>query len=441
MGLFFLQCKDKENPAPAAGPVKEIEFIDFAVNGVDAKDITVGEDVIVIRLPENYPAGDFIKPDIVLGSGYQINSDLVNGFSYEGKRLSLTLESNTRQPKTYTICVVPFKAVELGEPARDHQVFLGPQTMIPFPVSLKGTATTVNDSGKIVENPIVVLKDKVTGAVAYSIYPDAVYEDDTQKLKLSFPATVAPGDYLAEVVWGTKRELFSNQISVRSGPSQLARWTWLMLPDSRYFEIPGYNISKTAKYETVIQNDFIESRRIPLSYKNAGILSGKVPEDIATGNYKVTYWENGKVVYPYEGRIGPLRYMGDDQVYIRKYTDQPILRIVTQPSGIKPVLSGPAVGLTYYESVAQISRKEPLLIYVQREGPFPNRNDLVLTDLSTGKVYTIAYAGETYGIFDGFMVFLAYNIPGAVPAGKYAVSFTSDPDHKTELYSQIISIH
>lgn len=439
-GLFFTQCKDKDNPSPATGPVKEIDIIDFAVQGVDAKDVTVGENIIVIHLPEHYAAGDFIKPDIVLGSGYRIDSDLVNGFSYEGKRLSLTLESSTRQSRRYTICVVPYKAVELVEPVKDHQVVLGPEAVIAIPVNLKGTATTVNDSGKIVESPVMVLKDKVTGAIAYNIHPDAVYEDHTKKLKLAIPATVVPGDYVAELVWGAKREVFSNQLSVKSGPLRLTRSTWLMLPTSKYFEVPAYNISKTAKYEAVVQNDFIQSRRIPLSYKDAGTLSGNVPDDIATGNYKVTYWENGKIVEPYDDRVGPLRYMGDDQVYIRKYTDQPILRIVSQPSGARVITSGPVPGLGYYASLTEINRNEPLLLYIQRDGPFPNKNDLILEDIATGKAYTIPYAGDAYGIFDGFMMFLSYKIPNAVPAGKYAASFTTGPDHRSEKYGQILSI-
>jgi hypothetical protein len=437
--FLFTQCKKKEEPIPQFGPEKEIGVIDISVDGVDSKNIVVKEDLIIINLPENYSGGDFIKPHITLGTGYKTQSDLVNGFSFEGKRLSLPLESNTYERRTYTVCVVPYKSVALTEPAKDYQVTLGSEVTIPVPVTFKGTAITVNDSGKIVENPLVILKDQTTGADAYRLHLDASYIDGSNKLFLPFPATIANGTYTAEIAWGAKREVLSRNLTVKSGALQLKRPTWYMLPTDRYFEVNGYNITKDGKYEMTIGNDFTAPRTVILHYKDAGTLTGNLPEDLETGNYKATYSKDGKIIEPYYPKFGFDKYQGDDQFFIKKVSEQPLLRVITQSSKAQSVEGYGGLMQTYYPSVTKISRNEPLLAYIQRNGAFPNRNDLVLTHIETRKEYAIPYSGDSATLFDGFMVFLGYEIPKDVPSGKYEVHAIAGSD-KSEKYGQIINI-
>lgn len=331
--------------------------------------------------------------------------------------------------------MIPHKPILLGEPARDHRITLGPEANIRIPVKFRGTTFTVNDSGKVVQNPVVVLKDRSTGAIVHWLYPGK----EGEELSLSFPATVASGTYTAEVVWGAKSEVLSHNITIQPGRLQLRRDRWYMVPPTRYFEVTGFNISRESKYEMTISNDFISPRKIPLHFKNAGTLTGDLPDGMETGNYKATYWRDGQVVEPYEDKTGFDKYMGEDQFYLKKETDQPLLRIISQPSRAKSFDTGLGFQLGYFPSFVDISRKEPLIAYRQRSGPFPDRNDLVLVDIQSRKEYTIPYSGDFYPIFDGFIVFLAYYIPDEIPAGKYE-AYMITGSSKTEKYSQFINI-
>ncbi|SDD42488.1 hypothetical protein SAMN04487996_10113 [Dyadobacter soli] len=439
LALLFQQCRKKDGPIPQTGPIEEIDVIDISVDGVESKDVIVEKDLIVIHLPENYAGGDFIKPHITFGTGYSSRSELVKGFSFEGKELSLPLESATRNPRTFQIIVIPHKSVTLTEPARDHQVVLGPDAAIAVPASFGGTRFTVNDSGAIVQHPVVVLKNQSTGAIAHWLYPTEKHSEDGQKLSLAFPPTIPAGTYTAEVIWGAKTEVLSRSITIQPGALQLQTPRWQMLQSTRYFELSGYNIPKDGKYEMTIGNDHAASLRIPLQFKNAGALSGELPADLPTGNYKAIYWKDGKVVEPYDDKTGVEKYMGEDQFYIKKATDQPVLRILSQPSRRKSFVTEMGVRLGYFPSFVDVSRSEPIIAYRQRSGAFPDRNDLVLVDAQSKKEYIMSYQGNFYPIFDGFIVFLAYEIPNDVPAGKYEAYMITGND-KTEKYGQFIHI-
>jgi len=437
--VLFSQCKKKDDPIPQTGPIKEIDVIDLSIDGVDAKNVSVGEDLIVIRLPEGYTGGDYIKPHFTFGVGYSTRSELVNGFSYEGKELSLGLDNAVRGARTFKIFVIPNKPIILPEPVRDHQITLGPDAGIKVPVTFHGTTLTVNDSGKIVQNPIVMLKNQVTGRLAYWLHPEIDTPEGVKTLKVSFPATIASGNYTAEIVWGSKSEVLSRNVTIHTGAVQLRRDRWYMVQPSRYFELTGFNISKESKYEITISNDHTTPRKIPMHFKNAGILTGSLPADMETGNYKATYWQDGKVIEPYDEKLGVDKYIGDDQFYIKKVSDQPLLRIISQPSRAKAFQNEMGIALGYYPSFVDISRKEPLIAYRQRSGAFPNRNDLVLVNAQSQKEYTVPYSNSVYVIFGGFISFLAYNIPDQVPAGKYEAYIVTEFD-KTEKYSQFINI-
>jgi hypothetical protein len=440
LAVLFSQCSKKDDPIPQTGPIKEIDVVDVSIEGVDAKDVSVGEDMIIIHLPENYAGGDYIKPNFTFGVGYSTRSELVNGFSYEGKELSFGLDNAVKGGRVFKIFVIPYQPISLTKPVRDHQITLGPDAGIKVPVQFRGTTLTVNDSGKIVENPVVVLKNQTTGEVMHWLYPNIDAGDGVKTLNLSFPATIAGGTYTAEIVWGSKSEVLSRNVTIRPGALQLRRDRWYMVQPSRYFELTGFNISKESKYELTISNDHTTPRKIPMHFKNAGALTGDVPTDLETGNYKATYWQDGKVVEPYDEKIGIDKYMGDDQFYIKKVPDQSLLRIISQPSHARTFQTDMGISLGYYPSFVDISRKEPLIAYRQRSsGPFPDRNDLVLVNKQSKKEYIVPYSGDFYRLFDGFIVLLGYNIPDQIPTGKYEAYITTDSD-KTEKYSQLINI-
>lgn len=438
--LCFIQCKEKKEVNPVE-IIKKIDVIEFSAPGIPAENIVTGSDFIVVNLPENYAGGNFLKPDIRLAKEYTTNSDLLNGFDFEDKTISLQLESVTLGARTYTICVVPFHPIKLTEVAKEYKITIEPDASITVPLIFKSTSETVNESGKIVYSPAIILTDKTTGLVSGKIIGEKSDVNGVKNFKFTFPATVIPGQYKAEIEWGMKKETLSNQIAVQAGKLQLRPGSWNMLPEDKYFEVSGYNISKTAKYELIIKNDFIENRTIPLTFKDAGTLSGNLPSDILTGNYKAIYLENGTIIKPADYETGVLKYMGDDNFYIRNHSNQPVLKIVSQPSLYKSFRSNQGYLLDYFESTQEISRNENLLAYIQRTGAFPNKNDLVLVDVNSRKEYTLNYSGDAYGIFDGFVVFLGYKIGNNIPDGKYEIyAVIGANNEKSEKYSQIISL-
>lgn len=434
--LCFIQCKEKKEVNPVE-IIKKIDVIEFSVPGIPAENIVTGSDFIVVNLPENYAGGNFIKPDIRLAKEYTTNSDLLNGFDFEDKTLSLQLESVTLGARTYTICVVPFHPIKLTEVAKEYKITIEPDASITVPLIFKSTSETVSESGKIVYSPAIILTDKTTGLVSGKIIGEKSDVNGVKNFKFTFPATVIPGQYKAEIEWGMKKEILSNQIAVQAGKLQLRPGSWNMLSEDKYFEVSGYNISKTAKYELIIKNDFIEDRTIQLNFKDTGTLSGNLPSDILTGNYKAIYLENGTIIKPTDYETGVLKYMGDDNFYIRSYAQQPILRIITQLSKRRILPNN----WDYYESAQEVSRNVPLLAYRERAGVFPDKNDLILVNTDTKKEYTLNYSGDFYRIFDGFVVFLAYKITNDIPDGRYETYVLVGPNNeKSEKYSQIISL-
>lgn len=438
--VTLFECKERKTVDPG-GIIKEIDVISFTVPGVSQEYIKVGTDVIVINLPENYQGGDFIKPEIRLGKGYKTSSDIVNGFSYEGKKISFSLENTTAPARSYTICVVPFNSIRLTEPAKNYSVTLGPEASITLPATFSGTAQMLNDSGKLVETPTMQITDKITGMNYTGTWGEILNLNGIKEFKIQFPATVTPGEYVANVVWGTKKAVISNQISVKQGALKIRRGTWNMLADDKYFEVSGYNISKDNKYELIIENDYVKNRRITLNYKDAGTLTGSVPADITTGNYKATYLENAKLVEATDPETSIIKYMGEDNFFIRNYSDQPVLKIITQPSKRSNFQSSQGLSLNYYPSVSNINRNERVLVYREKSGPFEEKNDLTLVSRETGKEFILERTADIYPLFDGFMAFYSYVISNDIPSGDYAAYMVlGTKNEKTEKYSQILNI-
>lgn len=437
------QCKEKKEVTPAPSEIKEIDVLDFAVPGVDAKNIIVKDDLIIVNLPENYAKGDYIKPDIIFGTGYSSQSPILNGIAYEGQEIKLSLESTTRQPKTFNVIVVPYKAIELSKPAENFQVVIVPEMFITASFELNGTRESVNDSAKIVSHPLVRLTNKNTGQIIQELLSDFHYRPPGEAWKFPLPAATVPGDYIAEIVWGSKKVVLAPLLTFKPGPIQLERGSWRMLEGDRYFEITGYNMSPTNKYEAIIYNDLIAPQRIALQFKKPGTLSGNLPEPTLSGNYKITYLVNGKEQKAFLAQNAAARYMGDDNFYVQKTSTQPFIRILSQPSQRSNIPSGLGFDNPYYPSPSTINRKEPILAYIQWEGAFNPSNKLILVNSETRREYALPYVDSPASLFDAFIVFHAYNITREVPDGKYEVYVVAqgtEKTEKTEKYSQIITL-
>lgn len=439
VAFLFWQCKTEKDPLVPPQETKIIDVLEFTVPGIDSRNITVEEDIIVVRLPEHYTKGDYIKPEIVFGTGYSSQSPLLVGVSYEGQDIRLELESTTRERRTFNVIVIPHKAIQLNGAAQNKALAIGPEVTISTSFHLKGTRATVNDSGKMVYDPFIRFTDIATGQIAAEVYAAANYAHAGDELIIELPPSISPGEYTAEFVWGTQAELISRQVIVKPGTIQFKRGSWQMLAHHRYFAITAFNLSPTGKYEAIIQNDFVVPQRIPLKYEKPGTLSGYLPDAIGLGNYKITYLLNGKEQKPFEERMWLDKYSGDDHFYIRKSNTQPILRIVTQLS-LRSYFNTPLLNnLPYYPSTSEINRKEPILAYTQAWGAFPDHYEMILVNQDTRAEYALPYSGDFYGIFDNFLTFPSFPIPNEVPNGKYAVYVVRGTE-KTERYSQIVTL-
>ena len=418
---------------------RNIDVLYFSVPGVDPKNITIENDLIVVRLPQNYIGGDYIKPEIIFGTGYSSQSLLLNGLSYNGQEITLDLESTTREKRTFNVIVVPYKTIQLNIPAQNQAFTIGPEVTISTSYQLKGTRATVNDIGRIVSEPFIRFTDITTKRVEAEIYAATNYSQAADELTIELPPSISPGNYKMEFVWGAQTEIISHQIEVKPGATKFKRGSWQLLRNDKYFSVTAFNLSPTHKYEAIIQNDFVAPQRIPLMYEKPGTLSGNLPEVIGPGNYRIKYLLNGKEQKPYEERMWLDRYSGDDHFFIRKSNTQPILRIVTQLS-LRSSFSTPVINdLPYFPSTKEINRKEPILAYTQAWGAFPDNYKMMLVNQGTGAEFSLPYSGSFYGIFDNFLTFPAFPIPNEVPNGKYAVYVVRGTE-KTENYSQIITL-
>ncbi|MCE7066971.1 hypothetical protein [Dyadobacter sp. CY326] len=433
------QCKEKKEPVPQPGSEKVIDVLDFSIPGADQKNIRIGKDVIVVNLPENYAPGDYIKPVIVPGTGYSTQSPILNGVSYEDQEITLDLESKTRQSRKFNVIVIPFKAINVREPAKNLALTIGPDAHFAASFDLKGTKATVNEGEKLIYEPLIRFKSKATGEIVEELYIDPRETQRGDSATFTLPGTILPGEYTAEVVWGQKTEILTSQFVVKSGPVFFKRGSWHMLEADRYFEINGFNFSPTGKYEAIIENDFMPAERINLKYEKAGTLSGNLPPSVGLGNYKITYLENGKKKEPYLEKQGIDRYSGDDHFYIQKTRTQPIARIVTQPSRITSFKTYMGLSLNYYASATEINRQEPIIVYTESWGPATDKFELILIDHKSRKEYKLAYSGTVYSVFDGFLSFPAFPVTKSVPNGQYEVYILRNSE-KTERYSQIITL-
>ncbi|QRR01165.1 hypothetical protein [Dyadobacter sandarakinus] len=436
-GLLLMQCKDKNEIVPPATETRQINILDFSVPGIDPSNIRTGKDFILINLPKDYKGGNFMKPSVIFQAGYSSDSDLLNGFNFEGKELVLHVAEPNLGSRSYTVCVVPYRPVTLSENIRNYDITLGPDAALSIPLTINGTLSTIDQQGRVVRSPKVVLTSRLTGEVRQSLFTDLSGQGPKAGISFRFPPDTEPGEYSAEIVWGEKKEPVSNNISIKKGLVQLKRPSFKMLKGTHYFEVNGFNISDKNKYEAVVKNDFT-SETIQLTYKDAGTLWGNLSENTGTGNYKVTYLENGKILKPLEEKTDIVKYMGEDNLYIRNVDTQPILRIISQPSKSSEFETILGTKLPYFVPATVINRSEPLIAYIDRPGASTSQNDLVLINTATKKEFIIPRSDQAYSMFDGLMMFPVFDIRN-IPAGKYE-SYVVTGTEKSERYGQLITI-
>lgn len=433
--LLLFQCKEKKDTIL---PSQELVPVSLSIPGVSPENIVIAKGVIRINLPENYAGGDFIKPNFKIAEPFTTNSDLLNGFSYNGKDLAISLESRKYGRYDYIICVTPYKPVTILEQPKNHVVTLNPYTAVTVPVSLKGTTQTLNDSGKIVTALTVLLENKETGKSQH-LAAKSYFQD---KLTFEIPATTNPGEYIAYITWGDKKELLSSQFLVKAGPMQFELGIWYTPRENQEFSVTGYNIPKESKFEMVLKNDFTASRTIPLNYKNAGTLTGNLPKDMAAGNYQATYTQDGRPLTSSEYIAGFNNYVINDNLYIRSKTDQAMLQMITQKSLGKDVkINNGAYDLFYYSSTTNISRNEPLLTFVNVSGPSTDENYLILKNRNTGISYTLKHINQNVYLYDAAFLYRSYRITPDIPNGAYEAFVKVGSDSNTsEKYGRILNI-
>ncbi|TLV00410.1 hypothetical protein [Dyadobacter luticola] len=439
LAFLFWQCKTDDKPSIDPGQTTPIGVFKFTIPGIEPKNITVADDLIIVHLPENYSKEDYIKPEVIFGTGYSSQSTLLNGFHYKGQDLRLDIQSLKAELLSYYVIVIPHQAVVFQGSVEEKTFTLGPELTISAIYDILGTRTTVDDSGKALDKVFIRFTDQATGKVAAEVYESGSYGHGGNELIVELPPSLLPGEYAAELVWGSQAVTVLRKVTVKPGTVQLKRASWKMLENEPDIEITGFNLPPTARYEAIVQNDFIKPQRIALKYEKPGKLSGMLPQAITSGNYKITYLLDGKEQKPYEARGWVERYSGDDNIYIRKSNTQPILRIVTQPSKRSFFSTPTLTDVDYYPPTKEIDRREPILAYTQADGPTPDHNAMILVNQETGKTYQLTFSGDAYGIFDAFIMLPAYPVPANVPNGRYAI-YVERGTEKTERYGDIITL-
>lgn len=443
--FLFVQCKKSTDPPTPSPEQNKIDVLTFKVPGVDDKNIRIGKNFIEINLPENYDKGDFIKPEVKFGNGYSSSSEILNGFSFQGKALDFTVSNPNIGSWFYHIVVIPHNAIELKQPPQNFEFAIGPEVIIRPSFDLNGTLSALDDKDSLVRMPVIRLTDESTGkVVSEKIYVEERSPSNDTMTNFILPSGISPGEYSAELVWGKKTELLTSKIVLKSGKVKIQRGSWRKLSGDRSFSIPGFNLSSTSNYEAIIGNDFETPKRVNLKLTKPGILSGELPEGIGIGNYRMTYLVDGKEVETYDQRNWFVTRTGDDQFYIQSIQSQPILRIITQSSQKGTLKDYNGFFVDFYKSITEINRHEPILAYTESWGVGQNKT-LVLVNRSTKVEYSLGESPDyRTSLMDGYVTFYHYPIPDKVPSGTYEAYVVRDLGDnitvKTERYSQILTI-
>lgn len=438
--LFILcfGCHEKFSPAPVIDPAAFV-IKEFSIQGVSKDNIKISDRSIVIKLPANYQNASLIKPVIKLNNGFQLQTDLNGGLDYEGKDVSITVESKVFGTTfTYSIYVVPSEPLIIKSEVSFYDIAIQEGASVTIPVSNLGTRTTINDSGVVAERPVITLKDKSTGEINTS--STGSFSSDSlnkTRVKIDFPTTLGAGDYEASVSWGNRKSVISAPIKIKYGKLALNIFGWYATKDVARFTVQGINIYPENSYEMLIENDFIEPRKIKLTRKNYNEIQAEVPSDLDFGNYKSTILVNGKA---YE-IVQPVVTSPYANFFYKRSVQQPVISFTSQPSGFH---SGVC---SFYSPSLKISKSEELIVSVVYPREWGDSNiTLRLSNTKTGASFEINNLSPTATVMCSYQTATRFNIPDAMPNGQYSVTATVEHyiDGKatvaSEKFGQIVTV-
>ncbi|WP_082213320.1 hypothetical protein [Dyadobacter psychrophilus] len=427
---IFVGCKESNELNPVSFiPVGGLE--DFSVPGVGQKNIKITDGRIVIHLPANYSAGDFIKPVLKASNDYKPSPDISNGFSFEGKSIKFDLKSATYSPVSYEIYVIPANPIQAVDHDKDYELIVQEGLEIDIPLQIRGTAYTITDSGSVVDLPALILKnksDQTSVRIPANMGIDASGEN---VLRVNFPWNMQVGEFEGTVEWGSKKAVLPDNFILKPGAIDVAAMPWVDARSARY-QVQGYNFLPGKRYEVIIENDFVKPRKLLLDRKDYSNLELNIPAGLPKGSYKASLLVDSKPV-----AVRTYKYLYYGNFHIREDETQPILGLISQRSK-KAFLE--ATRTEYYAAATDISRNEPVMTYVQK---FSSNNavpTLILRNITTKKEYSLTQMRDLTCIMDGAFCFNNFEISKEIPDGQYEAYVTMNNGGASEKYGQILNI-
>jgi hypothetical protein len=424
-------CKESNELNPVSFiPVGGLE--NFSVPGIDQKNIRITDGRIVIQLPANYSAGDFIKPVLKASNDYKPSPDISNGFSFEGKSVKFDLKSPTYSPVSYEIYVIPANPIIAVDNDKNYELTIQEGLQLDIPLQIRGTAYTITDSGSVVDLPTLILKDKLGQTSSVNIPANmgtnALGEN---VLRVNFPWNIQVGEFEGTVVWGSKRAVLPDNFIFKPGAINVAAMPWVDARSDKY-HVQGYNFLPGKQYEVVIENDFVKPRKLLLTRKDYSNLEMRIPSGLPNGSYKASLLVDSKPV-----TIRTHNFLYYANFHIREDEAQPILGLISQRSH-KTYFE--ATGAEYYAAATDILRSEPIMTYVQKFSSINAIPTLKLKSIATNKEYSLTQANELTCIMDGGFCFNNFIISKEIPNGQYEAYVTMNNGGLSEKYAQVLNI-
>jgi len=415
--LLFLACKEKQVDRFGAN-LEPVGFETFRISGIPDENISIKNNVIVIHLPAGF-TDDILKPATVLTNDFELPASIGGGFRFQGKEITFALESKTYEARQYTIVVIPDANIALHESAGAYSVTIEKDAKIALPVTVLGTLVTVDSAGNLQREPKIAFVNRADNKSAGE-FPAEFASDSTGRMfvKMILPPGFVAGEYTATLKWGKQKAVAPTALRLKFGALFIEETTRSAVIGSEFFSIKGYNISSENKYELLLENDFIESRKIPLNRKSFNELDFVFPSDLPTGSYKSAILVNSVAIVKDQ-----FPFFTEADFHYKEYADQNVLAIVTQPSN-KVIPELPR--LEYYKPNASVSKTEDLMIFTLKSNNQAERIKLRLINIGTGEMFTLTDTGNLTHIFDAAISFYRFNIT-KIPTGKYeAYSITGE---------------
>lgn len=415
--LLFLACKEKQVDRFGAN-LEPVGFETFRISGVPDENISIKNNVIIIHLPAGF-SGDILKPTTEQTNDFKLPASIGDGFRFQGEEVSFALESKTYEARQYTIVVIPDANIALHESTGAYSVTIEKDAKVALPVTVLGTLVTVDSAGNPQREPKIAFVNRADNKSAGE-FPAEFVTDSTGGMfvKMVLPPGFVAGEYTATLKWGKQKAVAPRALQLKFGELFIGQTTHSTVVGSEFYSIKGYNISPEKKYELLLENDFIKSRRIPLNRKGYNELELVFPSDLPGGSYKSAILVNSVAI----AKDQHPSYSEADFHY-KEYADQNVLAIVTQPSNkVEPELPM----LEYYKANASVSKNEDLMIYTLKFKNQGERVKLRMINIGTGEKFTLTDTGNLTHIFDAAISFYRFNIT-AIPTGKYeAYSITGE---------------